>query len=150
MLIPAPRSRCFLTPAARCWDFTQLQGSSNMTGTNCDLFTHKSSRSYLNHLVFYCRFKSSKCSAVAALALPDVSKDRNGFTFKVESLRRHLKTSEIFYPTTRCSTTEGFNLQQHRCRNLQKHRLYTNSSVYFRTNNSTNHENLQTSEHLSS
>jgi hypothetical protein len=28
-----------------------LQGGSNMTGTNCDLFTHKSSRSYLNHLV---------------------------------------------------------------------------------------------------
>jgi hypothetical protein len=28
-----------------------IQGSSNMTGTNCDLFTHKSSRSYLNHLV---------------------------------------------------------------------------------------------------
>jgi hypothetical protein len=24
-----------------------------MTGTNCDLFTHKSSRSYLNHLVYY-------------------------------------------------------------------------------------------------
>jgi hypothetical protein len=24
-----------------------------MTGTNCDLFTHKSSRSYLNHLVHY-------------------------------------------------------------------------------------------------
>jgi hypothetical protein len=23
-----------------------------MTGTNCDLFTHKSSRSYFNHLVF--------------------------------------------------------------------------------------------------
>jgi hypothetical protein len=23
-----------------------------MTGTNCDLFTHKSSRSYLNHLVY--------------------------------------------------------------------------------------------------
>jgi hypothetical protein len=29
-----------------------VQGASNMTGTNCDLFTHKSSRSYLNHLVF--------------------------------------------------------------------------------------------------
>jgi hypothetical protein len=28
-----------------------IQGGSNMTGTNCDLFTHKSSRSYLNHLV---------------------------------------------------------------------------------------------------
>jgi hypothetical protein len=31
---------------------TILQGGSNMTGTNCDLFTHKLSRSYLNHLVF--------------------------------------------------------------------------------------------------
>ena len=28
-----------------------VQGGSNMTGTNCDLFTHKQSRSYLNHLV---------------------------------------------------------------------------------------------------
>jgi hypothetical protein len=28
-----------------------VQGGSNMTGTNCDLFAHKSSRSYLNHLV---------------------------------------------------------------------------------------------------
>ena len=34
-------------------DFTAviIKGGSNMTGTNCDLFTHKSSRSYLNHLV---------------------------------------------------------------------------------------------------
>jgi hypothetical protein len=30
-----------------------MQGGSNMTGTNCDLFTHKSSRSYLNHLVLW-------------------------------------------------------------------------------------------------
>jgi hypothetical protein len=29
-----------------------VQGGSNMTGTNCDLFTHNQSRSYLNHLVF--------------------------------------------------------------------------------------------------
>ena len=29
-----------------------IPGGSNMTGTNCDLFTHKSSRSYLNHLVY--------------------------------------------------------------------------------------------------
>ena len=28
-----------------------VQGGSNLTGTNCDLFTHKSSRSYLNHIV---------------------------------------------------------------------------------------------------
>jgi hypothetical protein len=30
-----------------------VQGGSNMTGTNCDLFTQKSSRSYLNHLVTF-------------------------------------------------------------------------------------------------
>jgi hypothetical protein len=32
--------------------YIYTQGGSNMTGTNCDLFTHKSSRSYLNHLVY--------------------------------------------------------------------------------------------------
>jgi hypothetical protein len=30
----------------------EIKGGSNMTGTNCDLFTHNQSRSYLNHLVF--------------------------------------------------------------------------------------------------
>jgi hypothetical protein len=34
--------------------FKQIQGGSNMTGTDCDLFTHNQSRSYLNHLVFVC------------------------------------------------------------------------------------------------
>jgi hypothetical protein len=34
-----------------CKLHVKIQGGSNMTGTNCDLFTHKSSRSYLNHLV---------------------------------------------------------------------------------------------------
>jgi hypothetical protein len=33
-----------------------IQGGSNMTGTNCDLFTHNQSRSYLNHLVGYSAF----------------------------------------------------------------------------------------------
>jgi hypothetical protein len=28
-----------------------IQGGSNMTGTNCDLFTHNQSRPYLNHIV---------------------------------------------------------------------------------------------------
>ena len=32
-------------------DVKEIQGGSNMTGTNCDLFTHNQSRSYLNHLV---------------------------------------------------------------------------------------------------
>jgi hypothetical protein len=34
----------------------KVQGGSNMTGTNCDLFTHKQSRSYLNHLVLLRNF----------------------------------------------------------------------------------------------
>jgi hypothetical protein len=34
---------------------TNVQGGSNMTGTNCGLFTHKSSLSYLNHLVLNLR-----------------------------------------------------------------------------------------------
>jgi len=29
----------------------KIQGGSNMTGTDCGLFTHNQSRSYLNHLV---------------------------------------------------------------------------------------------------
>jgi hypothetical protein len=28
-----------------------IQGGSNMTGTNCDLFTYNQSRSYLNHFL---------------------------------------------------------------------------------------------------
>jgi hypothetical protein len=73
-----------------------VQGGSNMTGTNCDLFTHNQSRSYLNHLVRmtlhrcafaydYCRGKAVNItdlcmrailrvmSFVALLALPDFS-----------------------------------------------------------------------------
>jgi hypothetical protein len=34
-----------------------------MTGTNCDLFTHKSSRSYLNHLVSLFGITSDKFNA---------------------------------------------------------------------------------------
>jgi hypothetical protein len=31
---------------------SDVQADLNMTGTNCDLFTHNQSRSYLNHLVY--------------------------------------------------------------------------------------------------
>jgi hypothetical protein len=44
-------SRCSQKTAAISGMFSKVQGGSNMTGTNCDLFTHKQSRSYLNHLV---------------------------------------------------------------------------------------------------
>jgi hypothetical protein len=39
------------TAFERRYKLINVQGGSNMTGTNFDLFTHKSSRSYLNHLV---------------------------------------------------------------------------------------------------
>jgi hypothetical protein len=37
--------------ATESWCKGHIQGGSNMTGKNCDLFTHNQSRSYLNHLV---------------------------------------------------------------------------------------------------
>ena len=41
----------FLQESVFCsWDY--VQGGSNMTGTNCDLFTHNQFRSYLNHRHF--------------------------------------------------------------------------------------------------
>ena len=52
--LPSPlvmKVRVLHTP----WEVTsrvaEIQGGSNMTGTNSDLFAHKQSRSYLNHLV---------------------------------------------------------------------------------------------------
>jgi hypothetical protein len=40
-----------------------------MTGTNCDLFTHKSSRSYLNHLVYVRVLRISGQTAIISLYL---------------------------------------------------------------------------------
>ena len=43
----------FMCKPTKCtfMKFLHIQGGSNMTGTNCDLFTHNQSWSYLNHLV---------------------------------------------------------------------------------------------------
>ena len=42
-----------------------IQGGSNMTGTNCDLFIHNQSRSYLNHLVRSVRnSQTAQCTAL--------------------------------------------------------------------------------------
>ena len=38
-----------------------------MTGTNCDLFTHKQSRSYLNHLVRICASDLQNCTNTCSL-----------------------------------------------------------------------------------
>jgi hypothetical protein len=44
-----------------------------MTGTNCDLFTHNQSRSYLNHLVCY----------TADLVICDRGRKKKGYTWFV-------------------------------------------------------------------
>jgi hypothetical protein len=40
-----------------------------MTGTNCDLFTHNQSRSYLNHLVLRYIFLKATCFDVCYVDL---------------------------------------------------------------------------------
>jgi hypothetical protein len=50
-----------------CSCFVVIQGGSNMTGTNCDLFTHKQSRSYLNHLVVVLCIFIFVCTSVGLL-----------------------------------------------------------------------------------
>ena len=45
-------------PFAMWWN--KVRGGSNMTGTNCDFFTHNQSWSYLNHLVS-CGEITGKC-----------------------------------------------------------------------------------------
>ena len=47
-----------------------------MTGTNCDLFTHKSSRSYLNHLVLCLKILFEKKKGISALNISYENKDR--------------------------------------------------------------------------
>jgi len=47
------QSRCVIKPVHIIqYTVTIIQGGSNMTGTDCLQFTHKKSRSYLNHLVY--------------------------------------------------------------------------------------------------
>ena len=66
-----PKSRYKYALCLVQWNTEEnIQGGSNMTGTNCDLFTHKSSRSYLNHLVYFtiliqsCIFRSGRFRCV--------------------------------------------------------------------------------------
>jgi hypothetical protein len=57
-----------------------VQGGSNMTGTNCDLFTHKSSRSYLNHLV-ECTGSSNRPQAMTDVIQGDSTRKEIGREF---------------------------------------------------------------------
>jgi hypothetical protein len=50
-LLPPPPPYFLPEDESRTHCRNVVQGGSNMTGTNCDLFTHNQSRSYLNHLV---------------------------------------------------------------------------------------------------
>jgi len=46
-----------------------IQGGSNMTRTDVARFTHKQSRSYLNHLVLPKKSKSTKCEEYRTLSI---------------------------------------------------------------------------------
>jgi hypothetical protein len=49
-----------------------VQGGSNITGTNCDLFTHNESRSYLNHLV-QCHLRTLCQISLFPLGFPTIT-----------------------------------------------------------------------------
>jgi hypothetical protein len=57
-----------------------VQGGSNMTGTNCDWFTHSQSRSYLNHLVSGAKKESTAEKTVRIQKLTSVSQGPNRLT----------------------------------------------------------------------
>jgi hypothetical protein len=53
-----------------------IQGGSNMTGTNCDLFTHKSYRSYFNHLVQQNTPRVSSDASITSLFLEFIASQK--------------------------------------------------------------------------
>jgi hypothetical protein len=55
-----------------------VQGGSNMTGTNCDLFTHNQSRSYLNHLVVLLRPLLGFCQFLLSRKHPVGKREEGG------------------------------------------------------------------------
>jgi hypothetical protein len=61
-----------------------------MTGTNCDLFTHKSSRSYLNHLVTF-KFRNS-----------------SGILVQLHTTQTHVHTVSVFLADKVDSLTKMF------------------------------------------
>jgi hypothetical protein len=74
-----------------------------MTGTNCDLFTHKSSRSYLNHLVIKALLSddvvetSLPRATVASWASNGVVRHRNKGCLRMTSLKVYLSFSTILF-----------------------------------------------------
>ena len=96
-----------------------IQSGSNMTGTDCDLLTHKSSRSYLNHLVHCSIMKRKECeSSVYACSYLTVCVTFQGFCFLYFVERVGLLAFPIMYalvvqlPYTFIGTVlSRFNLQ---------------------------------------
>ena len=72
-----------------------IQGGSNMTGTNCDLFTHKSSRSYLNHLVPLTN-NTSRCGRIRKT----FSSDRISERWLAWNIDTKLPSCTVLWPTT--------------------------------------------------
>jgi hypothetical protein len=78
-----------------------------MTGTNCDLFTHKSSRSYLNHLVIPEMFSVKLiqtsgweqhrgcCESVGTNSSTDISTQSNVFPCSLDKMSRSAESKRF-------------------------------------------------------
>jgi hypothetical protein len=78
-----------------------------MTGTNCDLFTHKSSRSYLNHLLFYmCVF--SAVPPNSDIVKPFLVTGNGGNTATFDLFDSESGQDLTLSPQTFTSSTEAF------------------------------------------
>jgi hypothetical protein len=82
-----------------------LQVGSNMTGTNCDLFTHKSSRSYLSHLVYYILHIS-----VLLKSPPETQREWAKKVFQI--WKRACSLSDVSTLMASCTVTFGLQLSR--------------------------------------
>ena len=88
------------------WDIiVNIQGGSNMTGTNCDLFTHKSSRSYLNHLVHrsLCEVPITRIRFQSNVNFLDRSSTN---TWTLNIMKIHPVGAELFYADGQTDVTK--------------------------------------------
>jgi hypothetical protein len=90
-----------------------------MTGTNCDLFTHNQSRSYLNHLVFLCIISivithtvPENCQIIFS---PYFNFNAQKYAYVCDPLQTKFDTFTTFFPTTAIKHTCFIDLDQTPC-----------------------------------
>ena len=111
-----------------------VQGGSNMTGTNCDLFTHNQSRSYLNHLVL----PSSVVTQYTPSGLSTLRLSRRYFevseTTHTNSGNNSPETSEKTFTKHLKLLTQNVGSHSHRrepfTQNVRKHSPITSGAIF--------------------